>query len=37
MFSFENLGVYQKARKLVKDVYQIQTQFPAEEKYALGD
>jgi len=37
MFSFENLSVYQKARKLVKEVYQIQKQFPAEERYALGD
>lgn len=37
MFSFENLVVYQKARKLVKEVYQIQKQFPAEERYALGD
>lgn len=37
MFSFENLVVYQKARKLVKEVYQVQKQFPAEERYALGD
>ncbi len=37
MFSFESLAVYQKARNLVKEVYQIQEQFPAEERYALGD
>ena len=37
MFSFENLAVYQKARRLVKEVYEIQAKFPAEEKYALGD
>ena len=37
MFSFENLVVYQKTRKLVKEVYQVQKQFPAEERYALGD
>lgn len=37
MFSFENLLVYQKARTLVKEVYKLQKQFPAEERYALGD
>jgi four helix bundle protein len=37
MFSFENLAVYQKARKLVKVVYGLQKMFPAEERYALGD
>ena len=37
MFSFENLVVYQKTRKLVKEVYQIQELFPAQERYALGD
>ena len=37
MFSFENLGVYQKARVLVKEVYKLQNKFPAEERYALGD
>ena len=37
MFSFENLGVYQKARVLVKEVYNLQNKFPAEERYALGD
>lgn len=37
MFSFESLGVYNKARELVKDVYRLQKQFPVEERYALGD
>lgn len=36
-FSFENLEVYKKARKLIKDVYLLQNTFPKEEKYALGD
>ena len=37
MFSFENLLVYKKARVLVKDVYNLQRDFPREEKYELGD
>lgn len=37
MFSFESLGVYSKARELVKVVYKLQKQFPVEERYALGD
>lgn len=37
MFSFESLGVYSKARELVKEVYKLQKQFPGEERYALGD
>ena len=37
MFSFENLLVYQKARILVKAVYKVQRQFPADERYVLGD
>lgn len=37
MFSFEKLDVYQKARELVKDVYQLQKRFPKEERYELGD
>lgn len=37
MFSFENLKVYQTARKLVKSVYLLQNEFPKEERYALGD
>ena len=32
MFSFERLDVYQKARELVKDVYQLQKQFPVENQ-----
>lgn len=36
-FSFEELEVYQVARKLVRDIYQLQNKFPVEEKYALGD
>ena len=36
-FSFETLEVYDKARKLVKDVYIIQNKFPQEERYDLGD
>ena len=36
-FSFERLEVYQAARKLVRDIYQLQNKFPLEEKYALGD
>lgn len=37
MFSFESIGVYTKARTLVKEVYKLQRQFPPEERYALGD
>lgn len=37
MFSFENLLVYKKARVLVKDVYNLQREFPREEKYELED
>ena len=36
-FSFEKLEVYQAARKLVRDIYQLQNKFPIEEKFALGD
>ena len=36
-FSFENLEVYAKARRLIKDVYLLQNAFPKEERYALGD
>ena len=36
-FSFEKLEVYQVARQLVRDVYQLQNKFPIEERYALGD
>ena len=37
VFSFENLEVYAKARRLIKDVYLLQNTFPKEERYALGD
>lgn len=36
-FSFENLEVYKEARALVKGIYLLQSKFPKEEKYALGD
>ncbi len=36
-FSFEKLDVYQEARKLIKDIYLLQNDFPKEERYALGD
>lgn len=36
-FSFESLEVYQKCRVLVTDVYQVQRDFPIEERFALGD
>ena len=36
-FSFENLEVYAKARRLIKDVYLLQNTFPKEDRYALGD
>ena len=37
IFAFEKLEVYQVARKLVNDIYELQQSFPAEERYALGD
>ena len=37
IFTFENLDVYDRARKLIKDVYLLQNTFPKEERYALGD
>lgn len=36
-YSFEKLGAYQAARKLVKDVYVLLRKFPVEERYALCD
>ena len=36
-FSFENLEAYKVARVLVRDVYRLQSKFPSEERYALGD
>ena len=37
LFSFENLEVYKYARELVKRIYVLQSKFPIEERYALGD
>lgn len=36
-FTFETLDVYQKARKLVKDIYLLLENFPSYEKYSLCD
>ena len=36
-FSFEKLIVWQKSRMLVKQVYRIVSEFPAQEKYGLSD
>ena len=36
-FVFEKLDVYQKARKLVKDIYLLLEHFPSYEKYSLCD
>ena len=36
-FSFESLDVYQTARMLVREIYLLQSRFPKEERYALGD
>ena len=36
-FSFENLEVYSKIRNLIKNIYQLQKNFPKEERYGLGD
>ena len=36
-FSHEGLEVYEKARALVSEVYRIQSLFPKEERFALGD
>lgn len=35
-YSFEKLDVWQLSRVLVKDVYKVCKQFPAEEKYVLA-
>ena len=35
-FSFEKLNAYSCARDLVKEIYELQRQFPKEEVYALG-
>ena len=36
-FSFESLEVYNIARILVKEIYELQKKFPTEERFALGD
>ena len=36
-FSFEELNVYKKGRMLVKEVYKIQSSFPATEMFGLGN
>ena len=36
-FSFENLEVYRKVRRLIKDIHLLQNTFPKEERFALGD
>lgn len=36
-FAFENLEAYKVARILVRDIYRLQSKFPKEEKFALGD
>ena len=36
-FSFEKLDVWQESRDLVKEIYILLRNFPAEEKYALCD
>lgn len=36
-FSFEKLIIWQKSRHIVKEVYNIVSQFPPEEKYGLSD
>jgi len=36
-FSYRKLNVYQAARELVKDIYEMSGRFPKEEKYALSD
>ena len=36
-FSFEDLKVYKEARKLVKEIYQIQDTLPKAETFGLGN
>ena len=36
-YSYKNLNVYQDAKDLVVDVYQLLKSFPVEERYALCD
>ena len=35
MFNFEKLNTYQKARILVKAVYELMEKFPQKEEFAL--
>ncbi len=35
MHNFKELKVWQISRQLVKEIYKLTTQFPAEEKYGL--
>jgi four helix bundle protein len=35
MHNFKELKVWQISRQLVKDIYELTTQFPSEEKYGL--
>ena len=37
IFSFERLEAYIQAKELVKEIYKLQSRFPKEEKFALGD
>ncbi|WP_158861638.1 four helix bundle protein [Lunatibacter salilacus] len=34
-YGFEKLGVWQKSRELVKDIYLATNQFPSDEKFGL--
>ncbi len=34
-YSFENLEVWQKSRELVKEIYGVTSDFPADEKFGL--
>jgi four helix bundle protein len=36
-YDFENLEVWNQSRQLVKEIYRLQSSFPAHEKYGLGD
>lgn len=36
-FSFEKLAVWQESRTLVREIYILLRNFPAEEKFALCD
>ncbi|MBY5956664.1 four helix bundle protein [Membranicola marinus] len=36
MRNFRELDIWQKSRKLVKEIYQVTRNFPAEERYGLS-